>query len=956
MKKRFCGFILVPLLVLCSAALLSAADMETYSQSLVNAKTHADAPAGWVAADADMVKVSEAGSVGTNPYGLKYYGDPANNQLIVRTLSSMNAYNGAWGTTTIAGTNFSVYGSKTSMSSWVTTGKGMTGFIDGQGLTAQTVIKGLERGLGMNDKGTHDAIFEMAVVVGDTANPYLLRPTRNPDPTKYSTNSADYGTNATFPNTAEAAGIGTGAAADAVYANYKAAYDAWAKQSHADPLEKNRFPWTELGYTYYWGQAANVPANLSDVQGMSEFILLGGTGNADPVKTPSGTDESGKVIAIGIYAPQSYFYTKNDGTNLSNAADAQYGNGFASFNVTGPCDTLWAGAAFQVGTRLDAALPNTITVGAGGQVSGGQGILVGSRNYTVTNAGLITANADTKKFNLTGSENIALLFKGDTHTAPYSGAVKNILINSGTITAPGANGTAVAAWAGDTFITNTGTITGTGTGYAIKTGPGNDTVTINGGRIDGSIDLGAGANRFNFTLNRDTATSALIVNANSITLEGNTLAVKVAQTGNIRNNDQFFIVDAQKPIVYTTKLIIQNDSSFPMLTFSDWQSPDKLKFYLVASRDNSFYGQRSGNTSLGTVLDTLANTATGDMATVLGALDSSGNPGSARQMEPSVNQGAIQASFRTVGQYTNTVMDRIGQVVAARTEGLGTGISTGDETARNGSWVQGFGSYLHQGATETSDGYAANVRGISFGYDTHLFEHVIAGFSGGFAQNNVTTQDVNTRTDANSYQGSLYGSLARDACYLDAVLSFAYSRYDASRHIVIGGIDRTAKSDYGGYQYSGYLEGGYAVQRKGFVLTPLLSLQMMHLDLDDYAETQAGALNLKMDRQRYNLFQTGVGAKAAYPIVKKNLRITPELHAKWLYDFAGDAQQTTSTFTGGSASFVTKGIDPPRSSGNVGVKLTVMTQSNWSVSLNYDVEMKSDFYSHNGWINLRYDF
>jgi outer membrane autotransporter protein len=985
--------------------------METFAQSVVNAHSNAAAPAAWIPSSADMFKVSTAGSVGANPYGLQYY----NNQLIVRTASSENAYNGVYsgGPITTAGSNYTIFGNKDVMSAWVTTGKEMTGFIDGQGLTAGTFVKGVERGLGMNDKGNHDAIFEMAVTVSNTANPYMLRPTRNPDPTQFSTDPAKHGTNAAFPATAQAAGIGTGAAADAVFANYKKAYTDWMTAN---------YPWTQLGYTYYWGQAANKPENLSEVQGMSEFILLGGAGGSDPLKTPSGTNESGNVVVVGIYASQSYIYTKNNG---------QYGNGFASFNVTGPCNTLWAGKAFQAGASLNpAALPNKITIAAGGAIAGGQGILVGSQNYEVTNAGSITANAGAKKFNVAGSENIALLFKGDTHAAP--GTLKNTLINSGTITAPGANGTAVAAWAGDTVIINTGTITGTGyaivtaagkdkvvvtggsvsggttaietgTGkdkvvvkggaisggeYAIKTGSGNDKIkikggvvaggeyaihtgagddklTVKGGEIIGKIDMGAGTDTFtvsgqknatfNFTLNRDTPASPQVANAETVTIaDGTIIAVRVAGATNIKNNDRFLIADATALTVDPTKLAINNDA-IPMVNFSAGTSGNQL--FLTALRDTAFYGQRVGNASLGFILDSLANTATGDMAFVLGALDSSGDPAGAKQMQPTVNNGPIQASFGTVSQYTNTVLNRIGQVVAARTEGIGmTGISTGDETAQSGVWAQGFGSYLHQGATGASQGYTADVWGISFGYDRHLFQNMIAGFSGAFARNNVTTNDVNTRTDADSYQGSLYGSLAKDAWYLDAIASFAYNRYDASRHIVFAGIDRTAKSDYGGYQYSGYFEGGYTFKASGLLLTPLVSVQAMRLNLDDYTETQAGALNLKVDRQRYNLFQTGVGAKVAYPVSKKNLKITPELHAKWLYDFAGDAQQATSTFTGGGASFVTTGFEPPRTSGNIGAKLTIMTESNWSVSLNYDFEMKQDFYSHNGWVNLRYEF
>ena len=945
MRKSLFLSILISLLILCRAPIASAADMETFAQSVVNAHSNAAAPAAWIPSSADMFKVSTAGSVGANPYGLQYY----NNQLIVRTASSENAYNGVYsgGPITTAGSNYTIFGNKDVMSAWVTTGKEMTGFIDGQGLTAGTFVKGVERGLGMNDKGNHDAIFEMAVTVSNTANPYMLRPTRNPDPTQFSTDPAKHGTNAAFPATAQAAGIGTGAAADAVYANYKKAYTDWMTAN---------YPWTQLGYTYYWGQAANKPENLSGVQGMSEFILLGGAGGSDPLKTPSGTNESGNVVVVGIYASQSYIYTKNNG---------QYGNGFASFNVTGPCNTLWAGKAFQAGASLNpAALPNKITIAAGGAIAGGQGILVGSQNYEVTNAGSITANAGAKKFNVAGSENIALLFKGDTHAAP--GTLKNTLINSGTITAPGANGTAVAAWAGDTVIVNTGTIIGTGTGYAIKTGAGNDTLTVNGGEIAGRVDLGTGTDnvnvpagssaRFTFALNTD-APAAAQIKSQTVAIADNTTTVAVRATGttNIKNNDQFLIADATTLTVDPAKLSVINDPAFPMFTFSPQTSGSRL--FLTALRDTAFYGQRVGNASLGFILDSLANTATGDMAFVLGALDSSGDPAGAKQMQPTVNNGPIQASFGTVSQYTNTVLNRIGQVVAARTEGIGmTGISTGDETAQSGVWAQGFGSYLHQGATGANQGYTADVWGISFGYDRHLFQNMIAGFSGAFARNNVTTNDVNTRTDADSYQGSLYGSLAKDAWYLDAIASFAYNRYDASRHIVFAGIDRTAKSDYGGYQYSGYFEGGYTFKASGLLLTPLVSVQAMRLNLDDYTETQAGALNLKVDRQRYNLFQTGVGAKVAYPVSKKNLKITPELHAKWLYDFAGDAQQATSTFTGGGASFVTTGFEPPRTSGNIGAKLTIMTESNWSVSLNYDFEMKQDFYSHNGWVNLRYEF
>jgi uncharacterized protein with beta-barrel porin domain len=1034
-----------------STVSMSTSTREVYPQAVENAKAHADAPAGWVATDASMVKVSGADSVGANPYGLKYYGAPADNQLIVRTASSSNAYNGAWGTTTTAGTNYTIYGSKTSMSAWVTTGNEMTKFIDGQGLTAGTVVRGVERGLGMPDTGTHDAIFEMAVTVGNTANPYLLRPTRNPDPTVYTTNPADHGTSGSFPADAQAAGIGTGAAADAIYANYKAAYLNWAQQAYST----SPFPWTQLGYTYYWGQADNVPSNLSDVQGMSEFILLGGTGHSDPTKTPSGRDESGKVVAIGVYAAQSYIYTKNNGTTLSNEATAQYGNGFASFNVTGACDTLWAGAAFQVGANPDAATPNTVTVGAGGSITGGQGILVGSQNYTVANAGLITANANTKKFNIAGSENIALLFRGDMQATPYIGDVKNILVNSGVITGPGENGTAVMALAGDTEITSTGIITGSGTGYAVKTGSGNDIVRIDSGAVTGHVDLGTGIDRLavrtggtltgrvttgdqatvtvdggtlnmtggvisaggitggndadvvnlsggivngdirtgagndtvilsggqvngvinlgsnsadtfgannttiGFALSRDTQATAKIQGmqtANIADTGSVTLIPKIAESTNIRNQESFLVVAPNAGGSLATdlsRITVQNDPAYPMIRFELSQNGNHLS--LVAARDTLYYARRSGNASLGAVLDALANTASGDMATVLGVLDASGDAGNAAQLQPMVDNSLPQINSTALNGFLGAVSGRLDQARSGPSSAA-TGISTGDASQDRGAWAQGFGGYMNQAPRDTGRGYDASLWGLATGYDVLLNDIVRIGGGIGYARNRINLKNDGGHTDADAYQGTLYASVNKAAYFLDGALSLAFNHYRSSRHIVFPGVNRTAESEYDGQQYSLYLEGGRTFKAGQIELTPLASIRYEHLHIGAYTEKNAGDLNLRVDFRNYNMALTGLGVKLGYAVKSSYGLFAPELRVKWLYDLVNDHQQATSTFTGGGAAFTTSGFTPARSSLNLGTRITLITKYNVEFSMNYDFETKSDFYGHSGFVSLRYTF
>jgi uncharacterized protein with beta-barrel porin domain len=128
------------------------------------------------------------------------------------------------------------------------------------------------------------------------------------------------------------------------------------------------------------------------------------------------------------------------------------------------------------------------------------------------------------------------------------------------------------------------------------------------------------------------------------------------------------------------------------------------------------------------------------------------------------------------------------------------------------------------------------------------------------------------------------------------------------------------------------------------------------LNLNGYTETGADALSLRVAGQNHDLFQTGLGAKLAFPIQRGETSIVPAVHAQWLYDLARNWEVTRSQFTGGGTSFMTKGLDPARSAMVVGAKLSLLTKFDLTVSLNYDFEKKTDYYSHTGYIDARYAF
>lgn len=903
----FFGFIATFLI---SPTLLRAADLlPGYNESVQLAISHANDPALWQPASLYAVPDTGGGQ------GLFYDGG----KLVVRTATKSGNFKSLW----VGKPGYTIYEKPgTPDAAWITVGNDATRFLTANGVTGNNVTKLLERGLGMNDLGNHDAIIEYAV------NPTsLFRPTKNPDITQYL--PAQYGQNLPFTKPAYMN--------DGDFEKFKTYYNYWLTQAYGP----SSFPFTQLGYTYFWGNGYN----LADIAGMSEFIILGGT----------------PADIYAMYATGSYIYTRNDGINFSSAPNSEFGNGFASFKVDGACDTVWAGHRFQKNVRTDIGNPNQIIIENNGSIMGGQGILVWSLNYDVINNGTISGPTSAK-FGIAGTANIAVLFQGDTtnsfgNPVTTPGAL-NRLTNAGTIQSPGI---AIKANAGDTHIINNPGGSVVGGLYAVQTGSGNDSVTVNGGQITGMIDLGTGTDtvnvtgispaRLNFALDRATAASAKIANAETVTIaNGTTFGVRMAGTGNISNNERFLIVDANTLNADPARLAVTSDVPMPMIHYLISRESGKL--YITTSRTNTYYTQNSGNYSLGAALDNLANSATGDMSSILGSLDRSGNPRNALALQPSVDTGTLQAGHETLSRFTQNVTSRIDQMRKNNVMVASLANVPIPETAKWGAWTQGFGMYLNQDPAGSSMGYTADIWGGSIGIDRYFSDHSLLGLSGGYAKSYIRTSDTNTWTDIDSYSGSIYASFFAAPWYLDGIMSYAHNKYDASRHILFGTTDRIARADYKGHQYSGYLEGGYTFKHSGWNITPFLSVQYARLHLNGYTESDAGSVNLSVNSQDYDLLQSGIGSKLSYPVSWQGSRLIPEIHFKWLYDFIGDPQQVTSAFTGGGASFSTDGFTPPQSSYNAGARITLITKNGISASLNYDFEIKKNFYSHAGYANI----
>jgi len=689
----------------------------------------------------------------------------------------------------------------------------------------------------------------------------------------------------------------------------------------------------------------------------------------------------------------------SNGGTLQTTADMTLDSN-RGITLTGSGTTL----STNTGTTLTY---NGIIAGSSSLTKSGTGTLsLGGAN---TNTGITNVNAGTLSLsNATGlgmnvNANVGAAGTLDINNVAIA---QNITLLGGTLTGTGAG----ASLSGNITLGGNSTLGGTGTmalggviegsGQGItKTGSGTITLsgintysggtTISAGTLvaNNSSALGAGAVINNATLDigstqlsgigvytQNTSGSKLKLTIDSPTTSGKissssaalvttagTVDVTIANNVYLPNNATFTIIDTVGSGVSVPGAI--NSLSTSRISFVGQASNGDL--ILTANRTASGFASLANNSNAqaaGTVLDNIT-TPSSDMTTVLNTLEGLSDAQTTSDLNtvgPPVNSGVLDNSAAALNNFIGASLERSESVLtAAAGNSANTGISSGDDSKLNGIWAKEYGSYLSQGTRKGIEGYNAWNAGTAIGIDRLLSDTFTLGVSGGYAYGHVSSDANSASTNISSGQGTIYAGYqdANIPYFIDAAGSFAWNQYEGKRDISIGGINRTANSSYDGQQYGTYLGGGYRIKLgKNIELTPLASIQWDHLRLAGYTETEAGSMNLSVNRQSYDILQSALGARISSQVKCKWGNFIPEFHVKWLYDFINDAVALTSTYTGGGTSFASGGAKPAKNGANLGGKLSFDLKNNISVIGECDTELRDQFVGVYGSVTLRYKF
>lgn len=339
---------------------------------------------------------------------------------------------------------------------------------------------------------------------------------------------------------------------------------------------------------------------------------------------------------------------------------------------------------------------------------------------------------------------------------------------------------------------------------------------------------------------------------------------------------------------------------------------------------------------------------------------------SAETMTPFADGSLRASSFNAVFSGVNSVANHLHSLRLPNGNNTQTnsGTNSGDgwKNYPEGSWGQALGSYIKQSQKEGVSGYDGTQLGAAVGHDWDIYDNLKLGLAFNYNYTDLESDRIGLSTvHINTYNGIFYGSYFTNSdLYLDFALSLAYHDYDTKRNILVyptgpnKGLSTIAEADFDAWQLNIWAEAGYQVWDNNWLIVPHVFAQYSRLYFDEYTESGANGLNLRVNYDDMDSQIVGAGMRFAKLLNSQNYNVMPYLKLAITYDLENDSQVATSTLVGGGAPFTTKGADFDKLSFIGALGIDWQKFDNIFFSLKYEMETKDSFIMHGGYAKFRY--
>ncbi|WP_421995168.1 beta strand repeat-containing protein [Reyranella sp.] len=596
----------------------------------------------------------------------------------------------------------------------------------------------------------------------------------------------------------------------------------------------------------------------------------------------------------------------------------------------------------------------TVTLSGANSYTGGTTVSGGTLQGTTSSLQGAILNNAMVTFNQTGSGTYAGAMSGTggmtlqgggtlamTGASTYSGATT---VDASTLVVNGSLASAVTLSNG-AMLGGTGSIGGlVSNGGVLAPGNSIGTLTVNGtfSQIGGTYVVEANA-----------AGQADRVNVTGTATISGAVVQVVAASGNYGTSTTYTILNATGGVTGSYSGVTSN---FAFLTPSLSYDANNV-FLTLALQGNAFSGF-GGNTvnqrNVGYALDQSYANATGDFATVVGALASL----STQQAGPALNtiSGQPYADFGTFNVAANALfMNAVGQQMALARGGAGSGqrqalaeacdVAACDGTSPFSVWgsaLGGLGAVQGDGNAST---FTYNVGGTAAGIDYRLSPSLLVGLGAGYASGTQWVDSFQGKGWSNGVSVAAYASLVQGGAYLDALAGYAYANNQLQRQIAIPGLQpRTASGSTGANQFLGQAEAGYAFGLYApaqATVTPFVRFQASSINQAAFTEWGADSLNLSVAQQTTTSLRTVLGADLAGSVgLGGDRRLEFGLRLGWLHEYADTTRPMTAAFAGAPGNgFTVYGATPQRDSAVIGLQAQTLVADGARLYVRYDGEL-----------------
>ena len=432
----------------------------------------------------------------------------------------------------------------------------------------------------------------------------------------------------------------------------------------------------------------------------------------------------------------------------------------------------------------------------------------------------------------------------------------------------------------------------------------------------------------------------------------------------------------------------------PTLTWQPRYSANRLDLLVQRNYDNQGLGLNSNQAAVGAMLNGLAGATSGDLDTVLNAVDNLPTSGAVQDAFKQISLekagalttlGFASANFQMRNLATRTTNLRFrgagstdwhgaspgslglnysrfdGVMLAYNGTGLPSLFSARKEfkapESRWGLFADGGAAFGSQKSTVNQAGFDFTLGGFTAGGDYRVADHLLLGLATGYSHTASGFHGSGGSVTANTVPFNAYAAYFPGSLYAYGSLGYALNLFDLERGLNFGGLCRAAKSSTTGHQFNAYGETGYDLRVWRYILTPAATLAYSRLWVGSFTEQEAGALNLQVGSQTADSLQTGLGGRLTVPFRAGQVKVAPQVYGFYEHEFANGSRGLNASLSQTGSTFNFQADAAKRNFAVVGASLNLGLQGNLWVQVNYNAEVGRGSYTAQ-FVNagLRYEF